>query len=275
MIKGPFNTIKLLVITTSLWCTKTWANDFLNMQLALMSQIASVVQGDDQSKSTSTSTTTGTGTTPTTGITPATPPTGAATTTATTATATTSTTPEKKKPEILKFAEPISSLDINVEDKYMNAPEIKKLHRLLGIKNKKYRVIYLVNNKPLGRFDLDDNIIAVQTRSFVNIMDFLSNGVQVPPEALEAGVVLTPKYPDGEYYDLTELTKGLFCVHLSYKRPQHNVNVEVYYRNHWFYIADTDIQSKRTLALVQQIFNFLSGTVKTSMGSPILTIPVA
>ncbi|MBA2648718.1 MAG: hypothetical protein H0U75_03805 [Legionella sp.] len=177
-----------------------------------------------------------------------------------------------KDPNYVEFA-PIGSLDINIEARYVNSPEIKKLRSMLGIR-KPYRTIFLVDSQPLGRFNLNDNIISVQPRSFVGILDYLSNGVEVSHDALEQGLVLAPKNAHGEFFDLNTITRGIFKVCMSTKRPRGNVNVAVYYRNHWFYIMDDDLSTKRTLALVQQVFNFLSGTTDTHTTNPILTIPV-
>ncbi|MGB1881610.1 MAG: hypothetical protein ACPHTD_12920, partial [Gammaproteobacteria bacterium] len=48
--------------------------------------------------------------------------------------------------------------------------------------------------------------------------------------------------------------------------------VAVNYRGHWFYIDDSDIDSKSTFALLGQLFALQSDADKT--GAPVLTLPV-
>ncbi len=175
-------------------------------------------------------------------------------------------------PKTIKF-EPITTLDIRVRRGYRHLPLVKKMFQMLGIK-KETKLIHLVDSNLLGEFSLEDNIVAVQPRSFLNMLDYLSNGVEVPRISLEKGIIKTIKYSNGEYYNLAEITKELFCVHMATQKPRDNVNVAVYYRNHWFYIADNDISSKRTMSIIQQIFNILSGATASSASTPVLTIPV-
>ena len=44
------------------------------------------------------------------------------------------------------------------------------------------------------------------------------------------------------------------------------------YRGAWFYIADTDIDSKATFSLLMQLFALSAG--ETPSNAPILTLPV-
>jgi hypothetical protein len=178
----------------------------------------------------------------------------------------------KKNPRAIYF-EPITSLDIHIEKRCLNSPAIRKFRAMLGIK-KSYRVIHFIDAQPLENYNLEDNIISATLRSFVAILDYLSNAVEIPPYLVERGLVLSPRKPDGSIMDLTEITKDLLRVHVSRKKPKHDVDVAVFFREHWFWICDNDIQSKRTLGLVQQIYSFLSGNQKSPLSNPILTIPV-
>ena len=62
-------------------------------------------------------------------------------------------------------------------------------------------------------------------------------------------------------------------IHMADQRPTANVNLLVYYRKHWFYLADNDIDSKRTFKMIEDIFNLRAGEVPGQQ-SPVLTIPV-
>lgn len=166
---------------------------------------------------------------------------------------------------------PTPSLDIVINKKYRNSPKVKKLYRMLGIRNNP-SIIHLVTNRNVAEANDRDDIIAIQPRSFISMLHFLSNSVEVVPEMIKQGLVVVPKYPDGKYFNLQNMTKGLFVVHISPTIPKGNVSVQVYYRNHWFYIADNDYKTKRTFSMIQQIFNLQAGESQ-GQNVPVLTIP--
>lgn len=173
--------------------------------------------------------------------------------------------------DIIKVS-PTPSLDIIIKKKYRQSPQIKKLYKMLGI-GYPAKVIHFVSDTKLARVNDTDNIIELRTRSFLNILGYLSNSVETPPELIARGLVQAPRYPNGQYFDLTQLTNGVLRVHISSQRPQGNVSVAVYYRNHWFYVSDNDIESKKTFAMVEQLFNLQAGGLNSNPG-PVLTIPL-
>ena len=65
-------------------------------------------------------------------------------------------------------------------------------------------------------------------------------------------------------------SRGLFRVHGSASRPEHAF-LEVQYRGYWFYIDDTDLESKSSYTLLAQLFSLQSAS--GSMQGPVLTIP--
>ena len=60
-------------------------------------------------------------------------------------------------------------------------------------------------------------------------------------------------------------------VHSSASRPK-NAYIAVPYRGAWFYIADNDLNSKSTYALMTLLFALQSGERKTT--APALTLPI-
>ena len=165
---------------------------------------------------------------------------------------------------------PTLSIDIVIKSKYRRSAQVKKLYRLLGIKGSP-NVIHFVDDASLA--SKRDNIISFKQRNYLTMLYFLRNAVEVSSDAANQGLIEQLKNPDGTPYHLTNITKKILSIHSSKKEPQCNVSVSVYYRKHWFYIADNDLQSKRTFALLQQLFNLQSGDKITQ--SPVLTIPVA
>ena len=102
---------------------------------------------------------------------------------------------------------------------------------------------------------------------------FLANGVEVPAEHLEAGLVHLPVGPDGRPFDGRAVTDGLFTVHACRgHKPPPSAFVAVKYRGYWYYIDDRDQQSKATFALVLAISRLDFG--RQQPGGPFLTLPV-
>jgi len=107
--------------------------------------------------------------------------------------------------------------------------------------------------------------LAVRTRSLLEVVVYLSHGVDVP-EAHDRAGIARPEAGPGP--DLSEL----FRVRVSARRPE-EPGIAVEYRDHWFFIPDSDHASKRTFALMQAIF--LSQIVEDSaQGAPVLTLPL-
>jgi hypothetical protein len=163
-------------------------------------------------------------------------------------------------------------LDMIIKRKYRNSPTVKQLYRMLGIHSRP-GVIHFTDHRRLAAANTQDNIIEIKTRSFGSVLDYLSNGVQFNPEAVKKGLVVSPRYPDGTIFNYNQITRGMMRINVSTQRPHENISVVVSYRNHWYWISDNDFNSKRTIALVEQVFNLQSGDL-TGQTTPVLTIPV-
>jgi hypothetical protein len=107
--------------------------------------------------------------------------------------------------------------------------------------------------------------LAVSTRSLLQVAVYLSYGVDVPESHGSTGVAR----PTGvQAPDLSDL----FRVRVSSKRPEES-GTAVEYRDHWFFIPDSDHISKRTFGLMQALF--LSQMLKEpGQKAPVLTIPL-
>lgn len=182
--------------------------------------------------------------------------------------------PIKLKPkdgEVVVQIPPTPTIKLIVDKRFVNSPDIKKLYNMLGASSSNRR-IHFVDNRLLAEANPYDNIVFLQPRSFLDVLNYLSDAVDVPKELIDKGLVPAPRYPDGRIFDLKQMTQGLINIYRSKRKPTCNVNVAVYYRNHWFYIKDNDVSSKRTFLLAQQLFHLQSGEIGKT--SPVLTIPV-
>jgi len=126
---------------------------------------------------------------------------------------------------------------------------------------------------PIRMNDVDHNpnLIRLRTRSVMGILYLLSQSVEVPQEDVEKGKLTTTKYADGRPFYWSNLFSSLFQIKSSSDKPS-DAFVSIKYRGSWFYIDDTDVESKRTYALFSQIFAIQAGKIEVER--PTLTLPI-
>jgi len=111
-----------------------------------------------------------------------------------------------------------------------------------------------------------DKELALLTRSLLQIMNTMAVQVEVPPEHLSQGRA-TPGY-DAK----TAVPEKLRLVRIqSGKRKPADAYVAVEYRDHWFWIDDCDLQTKRAFAFMMMLFTLPDTGEKESL--PLITIP--
>ncbi len=112
----------------------------------------------------------------------------------------------------------------------------------------------------------NDTEIAVMTRSIIGLLQNMAAEVEVPPEdvakhravpGVEAGSTLPGVVP-------------MIRVHSAKNRPS-DAFVSVRYRDTWFWIEDSDLASKRTFALLMNLFTMTDTGSKENL--PVVTIP--
>ncbi len=144
--------------------------------------------------------------------------------------------------------------------------EYQELMRLLDLDPGK--LIYPVRT---GVDAMEKDVFQWRTRSFAGVMYFLSQSVEVPQKDVAAGRVTVTLDENGEPFDWTRVTEGLMRIRSSAARPR-NAAVAVFYRGSWFYIDDSDLDSKSTFSMLSQVFALQSGDVEKL--TPVLTLPV-
>ena len=126
---------------------------------------------------------------------------------------------------------------------------------------------------PIRMNDVDHNpnLIRLRTRSVMGILYLLSQSVEVPQEDVRRGKLTTTKYEDGRPFNWSNLFSDLFQIKSSPDKSS-DAFVSIKYRGSWFYIDDTDVESKRTYALFSQIFAIQAGKIEVER--PTLTLPI-
>jgi len=155
---------------------------------------------------------------------------------------------------------------VRFEPGFWETAEAKELAELIGL-------------RPGQRFATLDTFsrrrrpdaVGLEMRSLSGIMFFLSHAVEVPKDDLEAGRVAITRQKDGRPFDWSDVLGDLLVIKSSSEEPA-NAAWAMPYRGSWFYIDDSDIQSKYTFMLLTQLTAIQAGEIQRT--APVLTLPV-
>ena len=157
-----------------------------------------------------------------------------------------------------------------------DSPDAQRLRKLLRLQDRNSFAIEeeeLVNaEKPRGILGqspgaLDPSVtwaeIGIRGRSMMEIMQVASKKVQLPAEHVSRGMAFVDSNQGAER------DTGLI-IWSSEDEPDHSLRIR--YRGHWFYIEDSDLESREQFALMNALFAVVGGTVPGA--TPVMTIPV-
>ncbi|MBC8549831.1 MAG: hypothetical protein H8D23_09275 [Candidatus Brocadiales bacterium] len=159
-----------------------------------------------------------------------------------------------------------STLVWSIAKEALELPETLKLVEMLRLTPNKTAYPVVMNV-----MDHNPNRISIRTRSVMGILYLLSQSVEVPQEDVRKGKVTTTKYEDGRPFYWSDLFSNFFQIKSSSVKPS-DPYISMKYRGSWFYLDDTDVESKRTYALFRQIFAIQAGKIKIER--PTLTLPI-
>jgi hypothetical protein len=149
-------------------------------------------------------------------------------------------------------------------------PELKKIIKRLNLAPdfQTYRIL----NAPgaqikAAEFPKELRHLVLSTRSVLGTMAYLAQGVNIPGEHIESGVVAT-----FEAESATTILSDLFQVNVKKEEPQ-QAGLAVPYKGYWFYIDETDISSKRTMGVLNSLVR-LKIRASSAQNIPVLTLPV-
>src|SRR5262249_41697232 len=166
-------------------------------------------------------------------------------------------------------------LVLRLRPQFVQSPEALEMARVFHLtpglsryklKSELTEEAYSTPTTPLG-----GDTIYMNMRSVLQIMTFLSKGVCVPEEHMQAGVAPMTPGPDGGPFDWTPVTAGNFFVACQKHKP-HDAEVAVPYRGYWFFIPRNDVRSRASLAILAILFSLQESDGK-SIG-PRLTLPL-
>ena len=140
--------------------------------------------------------------------------------------------------------------------------DILEIRRLLGLDAtaRDFRIVY-------GSVASNNREIAILTRSALEILVDLSSFIAVPEEHVaERRVGRTAEPEQGP----TGPVRPLIGIRSSRERPT-DAFVAVSYRDHWFWVDDRDVPSKRMFSFIMFVFALVEPSTREN--PPVLTIP--
>ena len=114
--------------------------------------------------------------------------------------------------------------------------------------------------------DRKADAIGVTTRSVFKLIEVLSAAVEVPPAHISQGMALEFPPPGLIGKDLR--------IHRSESRPE-QASVAVKYRDHWYFIDDRDLATKRFFKMVGAMWTSTMAEASSGARAPMLTVPVS
>ena len=103
----------------------------------------------------------------------------------------------------------------------------------------------------------------VVTRSVLGVLNYLSKGVAIPPEDVKNNMLTMTVYRNGQMFDWQRVLEGIMKIEYSSKKPK-NASVEIYYLNRWYYISNTDNNSKKSFMLLTNLLGLIALTPQPS-----------
>ena len=116
--------------------------------------------------------------------------------------------------------------------------------------------------------------IGLELRSLLGTFYFVSHGVEVPVRDSHRGHATMTTGDDGKPFDWSSVVGDLVNIRSTATEPDADTaRVAIRYRGSWFYIDDSDANTKYTLLLLEQLAALLGGKVEKA--GPLLTLPVS
>jgi hypothetical protein len=116
----------------------------------------------------------------------------------------------------------------------------------------------------IKRRELDG--MAISTRSLIDLIEILSAAIEIPQEHVRSGMAMN--------YPAMGLAGKNIHIHSSKDKPD-QAAVAVRHRGYWFYIDDTDMNTKLFYLTVRTLWSVRIAAAADQKVAPVLTIPVS
>ena len=156
---------------------------------------------------------------------------------------------------------------IVIDSEAMAFDEARRLKKMLGLAIEKDTfTIDALGDRPRPES------LGIDLRSLLGTFFFASHGVEVPVDDLKIGRAMTTKDESGKPFDWSLVVGDLVSIRSQTNKPD-NAQVAIKYRGSWFYINDSDLNTKYSFLLLDQLAALLGGKVEKA--GPLLTLPVS
>lgn len=165
---------------------------------------------------------------------------------------------------VLQHPDRPATTELTLRSRTMSAEtvaEIRELRELLGL-SQELETFELV----FGTMPANDHEVAVVSRSILHIMGSMAAQVDVPAQHVEEGRATPGLVSPGEDREPQRLVR----IRASDSKPE-DAFVAVSYRDHWFWIDDRDLQTKRAFAFIMFLFTLAETGERDDL--PLITIP--
>ena len=156
------------------------------------------------------------------------------------------------------------------DDRFSN--ELDQVYELLQLDKKKEKFRLSTDFFKLKSTQNTEWI--ARTRSISGLLYYLSQNVTAPSRHREGKeqLVTVTRSNDEKPFDWSKTPAGSMFKVMTGKEQPGDAYIATRYRGHWFYIKDTDLESKTTFTLLRQLFDLQAGQRQSS--GPTLTLPV-
>lgn len=175
-------------------------------------------------------------------------------------------------------------LQLEFKQGMANSPDALSLKKILGVAPKATSIIFAAENMrvlkkgPSGDLirsnnNTANNVVIIRTRSIYGIMAYLSHSVQIPES--DTNIIQHIVDNNSKPISLDPLMQRLMVIYSSDSEPEHAF-IKTYVHGHWFYIKESDIDSKATFSLMTRLVRLMGGLSSQSNQqlAPTLTLPV-
>ena len=147
-----------------------------------------------------------------------------------------------------------------------NSPETRKLNELFEkpLDNLIFQYSFHKNNNSKSNID-------IETRSLLGIMYYLSHAVEATARDLKKGFVTLTIDNNGKPFFWNNVTGDLLKIYVQSNKPS-EASVKVSYNGNWYYVQQSDLNSKSTFSFLAQIFFLQAGNFDKT--DPLITIPI-
>jgi len=167
---------------------------------------------------------------------------------------------------------------LRVDPEALDSPEVQDFVRIFRLKPglTQYDITEEALNPFPSTFPAEGvTTLDLETRSLLQALYYVSHGVDIPPEHAKRGLVTVTLDAHSQPFDWGLVMSSFFRVHsikTKNNEPPPEAHVSVQYKNYWFYIDDTDQDTKSTFSLLMELARLeLAG--KPGPG-PQLTLPI-